>query len=238
MQITTPAPISLENLKKYYEDKTTSYLIDYSQSTLKRQKLLTYLSNLDLACDITITDANQDFFDLLSDYFNTTSLVRVRFLELAAIDVLKEYKGIITDTRYSEFINNNKYIIEQWINKLDSLLVYNTFIIQDELAQQEADSFPKDETNSVEGINWISLLKNIEFYDFYGKVDVNNLKFYTKYFNDNMFKGKNLYYYWANENNPMFLLTWGIITGEATPENFKQVMEASQQELKENVALN
>jgi hypothetical protein len=25
-----------------------------------------------------------------------------------------------------------------------------------------------------------------------------------------MFKGKNLFSFWANENNPLFLLTWGI----------------------------
>lgn len=238
MQIKTPAPISLEDLKKYYEDKTTTYLIDYSESTLKGQKLLTYLSNLDLACDIYIDNAGVEYFDLLKIYFESTSLVKVKFLELAAIDVLKEYKGIIPSNLYNQFITDNKYIIEQWASKLDSLVVYNSYIIKDELAQQEAMSFPKDDTDNVEGINWVSLLKNVEFYDFYIKTDMSKLKFYTRYFNDYMFKGQNLYTFWATENNPMFLLAWGIMTGEVTPENFKQVMEASHKELEENVTSN
>jgi len=37
-----------------------------------------------------------------------------------------------------------------------------------------------------------------------------------------MFKGNNLFSYWANENNPMFLLTWGIASG-----NIQKAQEAS-----------
>jgi hypothetical protein len=233
MQITTTAPISLENLKKYYADKSTSYLIDYKNSTLKGQKLLVYLSNLDLDCDILIEEMNEEFFSLLKDYFNSTSLVKVRFLELCAIDVLKENKGLIKDdSRYKQFITDNKYIIDEWSKKLDSLIVFNTYVIKDELAQTEALSFPLDENDSIEGINWVSLVKNVEFYDFYAKVDTANLTFYKNYFNNYMFKGKNLFAFWANENNPLYLLAWGMMTGEVTPENFKEVIESSHQELK------
>ena len=28
-----------------------------------------------------------------------------------------------------------------------------------------------------------------------------------------MFKGKNLYEFWANKNNPLFLSTWAVATG-------------------------
>jgi hypothetical protein len=36
-----------------------------------------------------------------------------------------------------------------------------------------------------------------------------------------MFRGKNLFEYWANENNPMFLLTWDTVRG-----NHKDYIEA------------
>jgi hypothetical protein len=236
MQITTTAPISLDNLKKYYEDKTTSYLIDYKNSTLKEQKLLTYLSNLDLNCDILIDNVDEDFFTLLKTYFNTTSLVKIRFLELSAIDVLFEYKKLINGNRYTQFIEDNKDIVEQWVTKLESLAVFNTYTINDEAAKNEALSFPNDDTDTVEGINWVRLVTNAEFFKFYNSIDQTKLKFYTKYFTEYMFKGQNLYSFWANENNPMFILTWGIMNQQVTPENFKQVIEQSRKEL-ENVAL-
>ena len=34
-----------------------------------------------------------------------------------------------------------------------------------------------------------------------------------------MFRGKNLYSYWANENNPLFLITFGISEGLQLIEN-------------------
>ena len=79
MIIETTAPIAIEDLKKHFEDKETSYLVDYEKSELKGEKLLTYLSNLDLPCDLkNITP------DLLKDYFHSTSLVNC-FLPLNLI---------------------------------------------------------------------------------------------------------------------------------------------------------
>jgi hypothetical protein len=34
-----------------------------------------------------------------------------------------------------------------------------------------------------------------------------------------MFKGQNLYSYWATENNPLFLITFGISNGLQLTEN-------------------
>ena len=234
MQITTTAPISLENLKKYYVDKTTSYLVDFKNSTLKEQKLLTYLSNLDLDCDIKVDALDEDFFALLKTYFTSTSLVRVPSLENYALDVLMQNKGLITGDRYTQFIKDNQEVIDQWSNRLDSCVVFNTYIIDDEAAKAEALAFPLDDTDSVVGINWVSVLRNTRINDFYSKIDTANLKFYSKYFNDYMFKGQNLYSFWANQNNFMFVLMWGILNGQANPAEFAQAITQEQ----ENVAVN
>ena len=235
MQIKTTAPISLDNLKEYYKDKSTTYLVDYKNSTLQGQKFLTYLSNLDLACDIEPMDIDDKFFDLLKTYIYSTSLVNIQFLELATIDMLLEFKGLIQGDRYKQFIDANREMILQWVGKLDSLLVYNTSTIKEADAKAELENFPKDDTDSIDGINWVSLLKNEEFYGFYSKIDPTALKYYTKYFNDYMFKGKNLYSFWANEHNPMFLLTWGIVSKNTTPEDFENALK---QEQEQNATLN
>ena len=48
IMINTIVPIELKDLKKYFEDKTQSYQIDYLNSKLKGAQFLTYLSNLDI----------------------------------------------------------------------------------------------------------------------------------------------------------------------------------------------
>ena len=48
MIIETKAPIAIDDLKKHFTDENVEFLIDYDKSDLKGEKLLTYLSNLDL----------------------------------------------------------------------------------------------------------------------------------------------------------------------------------------------
>jgi hypothetical protein len=212
--VKTIAPISIEDLKKYFVDKSTFYVIDYKNSTLRGTKLLTYLSNLDIPCDIDYSECSQHDIDaLLVDYLNTQMIVNISSLEKSITLLLCDYK----DGRISEFAENNKDIIEKWISKLDSLTLYNMSIVSCEQFKEFTNAFLKDDSDSLIGINFISLLKNLEFYAYYDTpIDKNNLKYYNHYFNDYMFKGKNLFSYWANENNPLFLLTYGISEGLLT----------------------
>jgi len=225
--IETIVPISIENLKEYFKDKEISYLIDYQNSNLKGKKFLTYLSNLDLPVDLKNVD-----LDLIRDYLNGISLVNINFLENIVINILLEYKGIIKDVNYKNFIEENKEIISKWSDRLDSLVIYNMYIVKSEYFSDYAKSFPKDDTTDLIGINFISLLKHERFYLFYNKIN-NNIKFYTHYFNDYMFKGQNLYNFWNNLKNPLFLLTLGITQGKG-----KEYMEAKKldKEILKNVS--
>lgn len=212
--IKSAAPIAIDDLKKYFTDKTTFYVIDYDQSKLKGAKLITYLSNLDLPVDIDLTNVETDeLYLLLKDYMTSPMLVNVRSLEYLAMTIIAEYKGLASKLDHTDFIENNLDLVKNWVNKLDSLTLFNMYIINTEQTKSFAESFPKDETDDVSGINFISLLKHEDFFMLYQKVDKNNLKFYTKYFNNYMFKGRNMYSFWATKNNPMFLLTYAIGNG-------------------------
>jgi hypothetical protein len=180
--IETIVPISIENLKIYFNNKETFYLIDCKNSELKGNKLLTYLSNLDLPSDVKDPD-----LELVKDYLNSSSLVNINSLENIVIDILLEYKGILS--------------------------VFNMYIVKLEEFKNYAEGFKKDDTKTLEGINFVSLLKHERFYLFYNKLNT-DIKFYTHYFNDYMFRGKNLYEFWATSKNPMFLLTWGLAQGK------------------------
>jgi len=217
--VETIAPISIENLKKYFANKDTFYIIDYKKSELQDVKLLTYLSNLDLPVDIK--DPN---LELVKEYLNSISLVNISSLENIVIDILIEYKGLSKNSKYKQFIEENKHIISKWSDKLDSLSIFNVYIINSEELRNYAKGFPKDNSNDLIGVNFISLLKHERFYYFYNKLN-NNIKFYTHYFDDYMFRGKNLYSYWSNSNNPMFLLTMAIAEGK-----HKEYLKAKEQD--------
>jgi hypothetical protein len=128
---------------------------------------------------------------------------------------------------YKNFITDNLEIIKQWESKLDSLTLYNMYIVNSPEMQEFAKGFPEDNTEELTGINFLSLLKHEPFFIYYGKIKESNLKFYTKYFNEYMFKGKNLYSYWATENNPLFLLTFGISEGLQLIENKEEESNAT-----------
>jgi len=233
--IYTIAPISIDNLKQYFSNKEITYTIDYENSKLKDKKLLTYLSNLDLPCDISVNEDSEEFNELLSSYFNATFMTNVPLLEEIAIDVMLEYKGILTENKYTLFIEDNKEIIEVWASVLDSMVAYNMSIISSDKLSNWAEELPHNDTTSTNGINFVNLLKYPGFYSYYGALKEENVQFYDNYFTHNMFKGTNLFHYWANANNPMFLLTVGLAEGmfsaadyvKAKTESIKEMTNAS-----------
>lgn len=211
--VNTVAPISIENLKKYFTDKSTFYVINYNESSLKGAKLFTYLSNLDIPCDIDFRGCDDTTcYDVLKEYLNSTTIINVPILEKLTIFLMLQYKGIVK-TNDGQFLQDNKDIIEKWISRIDSLSIYNMSIVDSEEFRTFAHQFEADDTDDRVGINFISLLKHPDLYATYGKVDRSKLKYYTKYFEEYMFKGKNMYSFWANENNPMFVLTYNVSGG-------------------------
>jgi hypothetical protein len=206
--IETIVPISIENLKKWFTDKETVYIIDYENSTLKGKQFLTYLSNLDLPSDVKNPN-----FELIKEYLNCTSIINVDSLENIVINILLQYKELVKENNYKDFIKENEEIISKWCDRLDSLILFNMYIIKEKQFSDYVKDFPIDNSTDLIGINFVSLLKHERFYLFYNKIK-NNIKFYEHYFNDYMFRGFNLYSFWSNSNNPLFLLTIAIIEGK------------------------
>jgi hypothetical protein len=232
--VETIAPISLDNLKKYFNDKTTFFVINYKDSSLKGTKLLTYLSNLDIPSDIDFSGCSGDeCYDMIKEYLHSSMIVNVHTLESSVINILHQAKQLVP-LQDKEFIEQNKDILNKWISKLESLSLYNMHIISDDMFKEFVSSFETDDSSELDGVNFISLLKHQNFYSFYNNTDKNSLKFYTHYFNDYMFKGKNMYSYWANENNPLFLLTYGIAEGAVEGDSYNSHKQKTIEEL-ENV---
>lgn len=234
--INTTAPLSIEQIKLAFSGEPVKYIIDYKNSPkLQGQKLLTYLSNLKLDCDIAIENATDaEFLDLLKTYLHSSTIVTVPILERAVTQMLLEIKGLLPSSDFAEFAAENKEIIAHWMCCLDSLVLYNTYMINDEEFKAEAMSYPEDAIETTDGINWISLIKNEYFFIYYQAINPANLRYHSSYWTKNMFKGKNLYAYWANENNPMFLITWGILEQKINSNEWNKLLADAEREIKEN----
>lgn len=233
--IETTAPISLEHLKAYFQDKNTFYRIDYTNSELKDDKLFVYLSNLELPCDLVFS-TEEEVMHAIKSYLHFTHILSIPILEHMVISIIKQWKGLIEKIWPDEFLEDNKEILTSWIKKLDSLTLYNLYIIDSEEFKDHVKEYKENDTNSIEGINFVSLLKHESFYDCYAVIDGDNLEYYSNYFNEYIFKGNNLYKYWANENNPMFMLTWAIASGEMNLEEYVSSVKEDEQELVPNVS--
>jgi hypothetical protein len=230
--VKTTAPISIEELKQYFTNKECFFVIDYKNSKLKGKKLLTYLSNLEIPSDIDFMGSTEEeFLEIFKDYLNLEMICNIPSLENITIDVLKHYKGIEVNESFSILAQENLDIIKTWVSRLESLTIFNMYSIDNEDFKSFVQTYPLDETVCLKGVNFVSLLKYKQFYSLYQKTDKQNLKFYKKYFEDYMFKGKNLYSYWANENNPMFLLTYGIANGLVSGDDYTLAKKQTIQEL-------
>jgi hypothetical protein len=223
--IETTAPISIDNLKKYFEDKETVFLIDYDNSNLKEEKLLTYLSNLEIPCDLNITD-NDYLLPLITCYLKSPHMVEIPFLERITIILLLQHKGIL-EKQDLTMLESFKELLDLWCERLDSLTLYNLYCVNEDndyFKNWVLETGIKDDTTDMSGCNFVNLLKYEDFYRFYQKSS-STPKYFPYYFDEYVFKGKNLYSYWANNNNPMFLLTFGIASGVF--EQFKENLNAT-----------
>lgn len=234
--ITTTAPIGLEDLKKYFNDKTVSYVIDYDNSKLQGAKLLTYISNLDLPIDIYFDPNSESGKDLLKCYLESTFMVSVPSLETATLDLLLTAKFEPISDVENTFIKENSEIINHWTTVLESCTLFNMYCIDEETFKDFARQHPEERFEVFKGINFVHQFKNPNFYLFYETIDDKNLKFLPQVFDEYMFKGKNLYSFWSNENNPLFLLTWGVASGAITGENYIEMKYKNNTTEIENVA--
>jgi hypothetical protein len=151
-------------------------------------------------------------------------LVSLPSLEALVISLLLQHKGI-EEVKNQDMLTALSLQLDSWVQKLDSLPLFNMYCINDEELQEWVKSEHKEnDTAELTGVNFVSLLKYEDFYQFYEKID-STPTYYSKYFNEYMFKGSNLFSYWANENNPMFLLTSAIAEGQIDTENYIKCVE-------------
>jgi hypothetical protein len=235
--IQTEAPIPIDQIKEYFKDKETFFMVDYEKSKIKNKVLLIYLANLDIPCDIKISEnvTKEEKFQLLKDYFESKSVSNIPLLNIASSEVLLKSKQIpketffksnlLSEEEYDEFINSNKDLVFKWIHFVDSTMLFliKTFEDLNEQIKVEENFDVIDDPHYV-GLNVVNLLNIPGFLELYfSNKDPLVLNYFKQQFETSMFKGKSLYQYYMVDNNMFVPLLKGLMLKEI-PMNAKDVL--------------
>lgn len=232
----TVAPIPIELLKEYFSDDSIIFNIDYSASLLKGDKLITYLSNLDVPCKISGWDkvSTDDKFSLIKDYMNAKLVIKNYELEVCVLKILYEAsyleffvkyedcKDILTNEEIVEFCKNNKELIDKWLTILASCSIYALTTVP-ELADMVKEEYESIDDYDYCGVNFVRLFEH-EIAQELITAD-REAYYFDKQFNEPMFKGANLFSYWNTNNNIMSNVVWGISSGDIKYNEFMAAIE-------------
>lgn len=228
----TTAPLQIDQIKEFFENKSLFFIVDYGKSQIKGNMFLTYLANLDLPFEVDLNNASlQEKFDIVKIYMETRNLNNSDVLRLTVAELLLTYKGIsveglfrnsiFTQDQKTQFIEMNQDIFRKWDQFFSSCLIYliKSFPdLNDELKVEQQFRVVND-ANYV-GLNVIQLFGMPGFIEFFfSKQSQEELCYFKPQFEEYMFKGKNLFDYFNCEENTLMLLMTAVLNNSIKPQD-------------------
>lgn len=231
-------PLEISQIKEYFENKQLFFLINYADSKIKGNMFLTYISNLDLPCEILLDKTNkEEKFELLKFYMETRNLTISNVLKLASAQVLLELKGFDTTEIFinpaftreecAEFIQNNPELIQRWNTFISSSFVFLLTSVG-ELEEQYSfkNTFQTIDDPHYIGSNVVHLYSVPSFLELFFSKPADTEVFYFKpQFEEYMFRGKNLFHYFFCPENTLLLLFNEMLTGEKSVEEINELFQ-------------
>jgi hypothetical protein len=221
--IDTVVPIPVDILRKVVGEDEVVLRVNISESTVEPQQALIYLSNLQIPVEI-VGDVD-DRLKVLDAYLRLPTLLKSYELETLALELFLTIKGL-TDIEWfpQEWIEERQELIDKWMSLLESMAVYALTVIEDDDLKALVEAYPEDATQDTVGINFVHMFDNHLWPIYFQHVDHSRVRNYTQYFNEYMFKGKNLFSYWAIPENEIYLMTVAMVDDEFMPdEEFAQL---------------
>ncbi len=212
--ISCTAPIEVTKLQDYFNDKEYRFEIDYSNSSLQKKEFLTYLSNLEIPSDLVspIQLSYEIKSLLLYEYMVFPAIVSIYTLNLAVSSVIFKAKGYDLKDAYPNpyfseeeadfFIEQNNEVIQKWITFLDSCTIYAQKNIP-ELNEMDflTGGIEIIEDRNYVGHNVVNLFSlDFFFHNYYSK-ELGTLYYFKYQFDDRMFGGVDLNYYFFTKHN-------------------------------------
>lgn len=236
--INTIVPVPIDCIKEYFKDKEMVFLLDYTQSKLQDKVFLTYLSNLDVPCDLDpkIELTKEQKFSLLQSYMNIKNISNIPTLNVAMAEIMLISTGIdpsfaintrfFTNEEAEEFIQQNTPELIKWVTFMDSTMVFllKSFQELNDKLKVEENYEIIDDPHYV-GLNIVNLLQIPGFLEVYfSKPRQYISKYFKQQFEIHMFKGKSLYNYYVTDSN-MFVPLLTSLINKTMPINPNDVLK-------------
>jgi hypothetical protein len=212
--ISCTVPIEINKLQEYFNDKEYRFEIDYNNSPLQRKEFLTYLSNLEIPSDLVspIQLSYEIKSSLLYEYMVLPAITLISTLNLAVSSIIFRAKGYDLKDAYPNpyfseeeadlFIEENNELIQKWITFLDSCTIY----AQKSIPELNEIDFLTGGIEIIEDRNYIGhnvvnlFSLDFFFHNYYSK-ELGTLYYFKYQFDDRMFKGLDLNYYFFTKHN-------------------------------------
>jgi len=221
------APLDIEEIKDFFNQKNTQFLINCFESKIKGEMLLTYISNLELPCNLILDKLTKDEkFELLKTFFHTKSICNVDVLTILSAQVILRAIGapinpqsfplVLTEEELTEFIMVNEAIIRNWIVFITSSMVFQLTCIEaiEEKYQFKSKYSVIDDPNYV-GHNVVNLFSLPMFTETFFSVDTGAPMYYFKrQFEDYMFSGNNFFHFFSRAENLVHQVFEGVLSDE------------------------
>ena len=212
--ISCTVPIEINKLQEYFNDKEYRFEINYNNSSLQKKEFLTYLSNLEIPSDLIspIQLSYEIKSSLLYEYMVFPAITLISTLNLAVSSIIFRAKGYDLKDAYPNpyfseeeadfFIEQNNELIQKWITFLDSCTIYAQKSIP-ELNEMDflTGGIETIEDRNYIGHNVVNLFSlDFFFHNYYSK-ELGTLYYFKYQFDDRMFKGLDLNYYFFTKHN-------------------------------------
>lgn len=214
--ISAEIPLTMEQVSYSFENPNAIFTIDYAESPFRGQKLLTYLSNLNLPVNISLVNTNVvEQKEFILTYLGSTTIVRCTNMSEIAAALLCEIKGIplyyatgeiqVELQTLREIIRDNPIDILRWAMFMDSipLFMMSTHLAFIEEHGQVRDEFPRVVDETAVGKNIVNLFRDPKFLELYSSVMAQQMLYFEIQFEKPIFAGKPLMWWFNNISNPL-----------------------------------
>ena len=223
-RIAVTAPISADLLRRSFTENI-EFVVDYDNSRFKGKVFLTYLSNLDIKVRLHLPTPELAL-ELFKEYLHLPAICNLAEMNTIALNVLLAYRGKENFLSFdpTEFIEQNREILERWNRRICQLPVFALYCRGGELRQRALD-FPEDTDDLMTGINYVKLISHPDFAFLIDGIKDEEKTYNVKLFEKFFFKGANLFYFFAVPNNPLFMAVM------MSPAALKQAIQMGNTEL-------
>lgn len=227
LEVTVPIPML--TLKRKFSENV-KFIVDYDNSKYKGSVLITYLTNLDIKCEIKFSSLEAKL-DMLKDYLYITSMVNLPEMEDLAINLLLAASGkpYLLPFNPVPFIEEHRDILETWMQNVCMVPVYalhSYATLKDQVA-----NYPEIEGESLLGLNFVKLIQHPLYPVLMQDIPEEDWCWNKMFFNEYCFAGKNLFAFFDSEHNPYFL---GLLS-LSEPEQLVRLEQAGRAELQSNL---